>query len=350
MVLQNLVLITLAMECGLLLAIIYLSEILKQALSAPVLLRLVANTADRLSTRRLLAAFSLQQKISAHASRFSRDHVQNPSQRSGGRMGRILRVLVAEDLPANRVLLLKILRKQGYVVAVARDGKEAVELAQRGRFDLVLMDVQMPKMDGVEAAKAIRKRTGDSHIPIVAITALTTLADRQRCLAAGMDGYLAKPVEPQRLLELIDSVTTVPRKTMSSDPKGGKAMPPTTSLPGGSTIGADPAVYDLEATLRRLGGDTNLLGDLVALYDEDSPALIQRLADGIKAADGNVVRHSAHSLRGLAANFGAAALSRPLLGLEEAGNSGRLEEAPILLETVRLESAKLQESLSPYRR
>jgi CheY-like chemotaxis protein len=305
---------------------------------------------DRLQSYPLIV-FSLQQKTSADPSRFSPAHFQNPQPtRSRLPHRKILRVLVAEDLAANRELLLNILRKQGYVVAVARDGKEAVELARHGHFDLVLMDIQMPEMDGLEATQAIRNSSKDSYIPIVAVTALSTPADRQRCLAAGMDGYVAKPVERKRLLELIDRVTTVPGNTMTTDPKGDKAMPPIAQSPTGNPPSASAAVYDLEGTLRRLGGDKNLLADLVALYDEDSPSLIQRLAEAVHAEQGSAVRHSAHSLRGLASNFGAAALARPLLQLEEAGNSGELADAPHLLEAVRLESTKLQDSLSPYRR
>ena len=113
---------------------------------------------------------------------------------------------------------------------------------------------------------------------------------------------------------------------------------------------APQTVFDLDGTLRRLGGDETLLADLVQLYDEDSPELISRLIEGVDNHRGDDVRHAAHSLRGLAANFGAAALSEPLLHLEEAAIQGRMDEAETLLNQVRRESARLQQSLTPHHR
>lgn len=113
---------------------------------------------------------------------------------------------------------------------------------------------------------------------------------------------------------------------------------------------APQTVFDLDGTLRRLGGDEALLADLAQLYDEDSPELISRLVEGVENHRGDDVRHAAHSLRGLAANFGAAALSEPLLHLEEAAIQGRMEEAEMLLNQVRRESARLQQTLAPHHR
>jgi two-component system sensor histidine kinase/response regulator len=113
---------------------------------------------------------------------------------------------------------------------------------------------------------------------------------------------------------------------------------------------APQTVFDLDGTLRRLGGDEMLLADLVQLYDEDSPELISRLSAGIEKHRGDDVRHAAHSLRGLAANFGASALTEPLLHLEEAAIQGRMDEAETLLNQVRRESARLQETLAAHHR
>lgn len=111
-----------------------------------------------------------------------------------------------------------------------------------------------------------------------------------------------------------------------------------------------PTVFDSDGTLRRLGGDTSLLSDLVQLYDEDSPALLTRIAAGVQTRRSEEIRHAAHSLRGLAANFGASALSDPLLHLEEAAMEGRLDDALNLLNQVQQESARLQKALAGHRR
>jgi CheY-like chemotaxis protein len=117
------------------------------------------------------------------------------------------RILIAEDVPTNQMLLLNILKAGGHSVDLARDGVEAVELAREFEFDLVLMDVQMPRMDGLQATAAIRKLNRDHPLLIVAMTARRAAGDRETCLAAGMDVFLAKPINGPKLLELINQLT-----------------------------------------------------------------------------------------------------------------------------------------------
>lgn len=124
--------------------------------------------------------------------------------------GRKLRVLLAEDNPINQILATRLLEKQGHSVTVANDGREAVTMLQGAapdRFDIVLMDIQMPQMDGFEATVAIRKseESNGRHLPIVAITAHAMKGDQERCLAAGMDGYVSKPIQPKELFRVIES-------------------------------------------------------------------------------------------------------------------------------------------------
>jgi CheY-like chemotaxis protein len=122
---------------------------------------------------------------------------------------RKLRVLLAEDNAINRKLAVRLLEKCGHSVTVAMDGVEAVAAVREGEFDLVLMDVQMPNMDGLEATAAIRalERGTDRHIPIVAMTAHAMKGDQERCLAAGMDNYISKPIQPDRMMEVIAQAT-----------------------------------------------------------------------------------------------------------------------------------------------
>jgi CheY-like chemotaxis protein len=117
-----------------------------------------------------------------------------------------LRVLLAEDNAVNRVLAVRLLEKRGYAVSVAENGREAVTALEKGTFDIVLMDVQMPEMDGFQATSAIREReaNSDGHVPIVALTAFALKGDEQRCLSAGMDAYVSKPLRTDELFATIE--------------------------------------------------------------------------------------------------------------------------------------------------
>jgi CheY-like chemotaxis protein len=119
-----------------------------------------------------------------------------------------LRILLAEDNPVNQTLAMRLLEKHGHHVVLARHGREAIERIERERFDLVLMDVQMPELDGLEATVAIRdkEKTTGGHLPIVAMTAHAMQGDKERCLAAGMDGYIAKPINVKELFRVVHAL------------------------------------------------------------------------------------------------------------------------------------------------
>lgn len=124
-------------------------------------------------------------------------------------ISRNLHILIAEDNPINQKLAVRLLQKQGYTSAVANNGREAVEAWARQPFDAILMDMMMPEMDGLEATLAIRERekTTGAHIPIIAITANAMVGDREKCLAAGMDEYVSKPVDVTKLYEALNRLT-----------------------------------------------------------------------------------------------------------------------------------------------
>ena len=118
-----------------------------------------------------------------------------------------LRILLVEDNPANQKLATYILQDRGHIVEIAGDGREAICLTEQNRYDVILMDVQMPGMDGLEATAAIRKREdGGSRVPIIAMTAHAMKGDRERCLAAGMDGYLSKPIDAHEMIALVETL------------------------------------------------------------------------------------------------------------------------------------------------
>jgi CheY-like chemotaxis protein len=130
-----------------------------------------------------------------------------------------LRVLLAEDNPVNQVLAVRLLEKQHHKVTVARTGAEAVAAVKQGGFDLVLMDVQMPEMDGLEATGIIREWEGTAggHLPIVAVTAHAIKGDEERCLRAGTDAYISKPINPKQLFEVISRLSATERSGPAKD-------------------------------------------------------------------------------------------------------------------------------------
>jgi CheY-like chemotaxis protein len=117
----------------------------------------------------------------------------------------LVNVLLAEDTPTNQLLVVHALERRGHRVQVAADGRNAVERASTGEFDVILMDLQMPEMDGFQATAAIRALPGLAHVPIIALTAHAMVGDRERCIAAGMDGYLPKPLDLRQLVDLVES-------------------------------------------------------------------------------------------------------------------------------------------------
>lgn len=209
---------------------------------------------------------------------------------------RSLAVLLAEDTVANQKVVLSILGKRGHRVTVAENGREAVEQYAPGKFDVILMDIQMPLVDGLQATQAIRQmeRGAARQTPIIAMTAHAMRGDKERCLAAGMNGYIAKPINVHELLALTerfgesydDATGAAVRKLNESD-----------ELPDGGV--------DLNAALARLDGDGMLLQELVALFLTDAPTLWEQLQQAVTQGDAAEAEHTAHSLKGLAANFNA---------------------------------------------
>ena len=258
---------------------------------------------------------------------------------------RPLRILLAEDTPANQRLATTLLGRRGHAVDVAGNGREAVELANRRHYDLVLMDLSMPVMDGFQATAAIRSLAGGASSPDVAILALTAHAmrgDRERCLRAGMDGYLTKPIDVDSFLQ------TVERFATCLDAAGPDGRPPAARDDGRHTreeVPLDEPIYDRTATLKRLGGSEELFRDLIGFFLEDAPGLLEQLRAGLLNDDPAAVERAAHSLKGLVANCGGLPASAAAARVETIGREGRLAEAPELVERLVAELDRLREAL-----
>jgi CheY-like chemotaxis protein/HPt (histidine-containing phosphotransfer) domain-containing protein len=226
---------------------------------------------------------------------------------------RPLRILSAEDTPVNQTLTVRMLEKQGHSVRVVGDGRAAVEALSQEAFDLVLMDIQMPVMDGLEATAVIRQqeKARGTYTPIIAMTAHAMQADRERCLAAGMDDYIAKPVKAAELSAAIGRLTV---DAVRSDAPA--VNPP----------------IDLPAALGIVEGDRELLRDLLTLFLEDYPKSIAELHDAISSGDAQRIERLAHNLKGAVGSFAAQAAHTLAYDLECRGRQGMIENASEVLQ------------------
>ena len=228
-------------------------------------------------------------------------------------------ILLAEDTPASSELIRRILVKRGHHVVVAADGCATIEHCRRQRFDVILMDVQMPTVDGFQATAAIRAMANDHgpvatspQVPIIAVTAYAMPGDEDRCLAAGMDAYLSKPVAAERMLRLVEEQAAAHRSATRAmgpeDPPGefpGDQPCCHKGTPEMEIAGETSPLLDLKAALGRLGGDQELLESLISMFLSDAPELLERA--GVCLANNNMAegKRAVHSLKGLASNFGA---------------------------------------------
>jgi len=222
-----------------------------------------------------------------------------------------LRVLLAEDNIVNQQLAVRLLEKRGIEAFVVGDGREAVEALQKQRFDLVLMDVQMPEMDGFEATAVIRAQEAETgaHLPIIAMTAHAMKGDRERCLAAGMDAYVAKPIRPEELFEAIDAVTRT---------SGSRNEQPARQMEG---------VLDRAAALAQMDGDDHLLAEMAGLLLQDCPKQLSAIRAAVAHDDSKLVERTAHKLKGSLGIFGAKEGFEAALRLETMAGGGDLTRA-----------------------
>jgi CheY-like chemotaxis protein len=209
---------------------------------------------------------------------------------------RRLRILVAEDNAVNQQVARALLVKRGHDVDVVANGHEAIVALRKGRYDVVLMDVQMPEMDGLQATREARAIPGCERLPIVAVTAHAFAEDRAKFLAAGMSGVVTKPFKPHQLFAAVE----------------GWAPPPEPEAAAGLSVGGPPPPLDLPALRAslRAGGVEDMLASLVASFLKDAPGRLAGIEDAVRAGDAKRIRLAAHAYRSSAAQLGAAATWR----------------------------------------
>jgi PAS domain S-box-containing protein len=272
-----------------------------------------------------------------------------PCDQAGARVGRPLHVLLVEDNATNQMLAVTLLEKEGHMVDTAQNGKEALTALASRTFDLVLMDVQMPVMDGFEATARIREqeRSTGQHIPIVAMTAHAMKGDRQRCLAAGMDGYVSKPIHAS---ELYAALATFAPSGSASKRTGLLARPIKASdsgqMPRLATAQIPPRIIDRAALLTRVGGREDRLRMIVQIFLDESSKLIAELKDAIAKGDGSRLQAAAHSFKGAVGFFGAPEVVDAVVALESMGQSGELSAAAEAYRQLEDEFLKLKPELT----
>jgi PAS domain S-box-containing protein len=278
-------------------------------------------------------------------------HVDAPHKRAARPPARQLRVLVAEDVPPNQKLVATILRKRGHVMELANDGHEAVEAASLSNFDVMLLDIQMPTMDGFQAAAAIRAMPREGPPPrLVAMTAYTMRGDVERCLAAGFDDYLGKPFKAEELISVVERIAD--QAVVADSAHGPKpAHEPRISYRVTATRfdeAHDNARHLADARKRCF--DETMFQEMVDFFFQESPSLLRQMP--IACQQGNAVElvRVAHRLKATVVYLGTPAASHAVVRVEEIGMSGNLAEALPAIEQLEVEMELLKNVLAPCRR
>jgi signal transduction histidine kinase/DNA-binding response OmpR family regulator len=252
---------------------------------------------------------------------------------------RRLRVLLAEDNAVNQRVAVQVLQKMGHRADAVANGKEAIEALRLVPYDLVLMDCQMPEMDGFEATEAIRSPASgvrNPRIPIIALTAHAMKGDRERCLAAGMNDYVTKPIHPAELSAAI-------ARQMSGRES--------TDLDDTTTVSrrVPELCFDREALLERLGNDESLIPEILGLFLEEMPNLLNQVKSALADGDGAKLERLAHSIKGSSATVAAPSLRDAAFELETAAKKRDLDRAPLLVERLERDFERFSETVAQIR-
>jgi len=265
-------------------------------------------------------------------------HAEIPAEpRTPSRPSSAARVLVVDDNATNQQVAAAILRKLGHQADIAANGAEALDALRHADYDVVLMDCEMPQMDGYETSRRIRLCSSgvrNPAIPILAVTAHALRGDREKCLAAGMNDYVPKPIDPAHL----DAAMTNLLPCLAS--------PPAQSIPAGSRSPDSPVAFDENELVARLSGDRTLARDIIVGFLNDAPAQLRALKKLIEVGDAKGVSLQAHSLKGAAATVSAPAVRQVSLQLEQAAAAGNLPPATSLLTELTQQLEKFRTALT----
>jgi CheY-like chemotaxis protein len=248
-----------------------------------------------------------------------------PSDHEASSEVRPLEVLLAEDSPYNQKLAFGVLQRRGHRVTLANNGREAVDAVRKHRFDIILMDLQMPEMDGLQATQIIRSREQetDRHVPIVAMTAQAMEGVRERCLECGMDDYLVKPVRAKELIAAVESADS-PLPVADKESAAQQS-----ELPA--------AEFDWSCAMAVVDGDEELLAEVIQAFLEECPTLMAAICAACMQQDSAALQLSAHTLKGALRTFGESPGVEAARRLETMGHEGRFDQAEVCCERLQKE-------------
>ncbi len=261
-----------------------------------------------------------------------------------------LKILLVEDGLVNQRVATGLLTRHGHDVVVAVNGRAAVQAWERDRFDLVLMDLQMPVMDGIEATTLIRQQEREQRLhrtPILAMTAAAMKGDRERCLQAGMDGYLSKPIRAEELIQTIHALAITPRHDARGNgrpPKTPASNEPVCECTRKSTP-SRTAVLNLDAAARHIGGGREEVVQMAQVLLEECPKLVRQIDDALKRADAADLQRAAHTLKSSVDVFDANSAFQAAWRLEQLCQCGNLADAARAVESLKHEIAALTTAL-----
>jgi len=242
-----------------------------------------------------------------------------------------LKILVAEDTPFNQTFILRLLEKNGFHPTLVENGQQAVDRFDPDTFDIILMDVQMPEMDGFEATREIRKleKQSGGHIPVIAMTAYATEGDRERCLAAGMDAYVSKPISAAKLFKAIEVLIAPEESAQSTDGQKGDSL-------------------NKDSLIKSFENDHSLLQELVEIFISDYPQMLASLRKSLQATDAKTFSRTAHSLKGMLRNFQAEAAADTAFDLEKRGQQGQLDGVDQIIENLAGQLDEIAQKLKDF--
>jgi len=247
-----------------------------------------------------------------------------------------VRILLAEDNIINQKVLISTLRKLGYHADTVANGKEAVKALEMTPYDIVLMDCQMPEMDGYDATGEIRKpesKVLNHQVPVIAITANAMKGDREKCLKAGMDDYLSKPIYPKELSDMLEKWIGEQNSSQQEEATV-RDIEPVQNL------------FDKAGLLDRLMGDQKLANEILGEFLEDAPRKFTALKEALDNGDAPSVQFQAHTIKGQSANMGGEALSETALKIEKAGRAGDLETVKACMTELEAQFDRLKEAMN----
>jgi two-component system sensor histidine kinase/response regulator len=249
---------------------------------------------------------------------------------------RDIRILIAEDNKVNQLVALRVLEKMGFLADIAANGQEAIGALEAQHYDLIFMDVQMPKMDGFAATKLIRSgatKVPDPGIPIIAMTANAMSDDRAKCLAAGMDDYIAKPFSHQTVAEVLE-------RWLAGTPR---AEPASAHFPD-----LTPAIFDSRGLCERTMNDTALILEMIRIFLTETPGKFAALQSALAHGQSEAIAQLAHTIKGTALTIGGNRLAALAVQIETAGKTGTTSVLATLLQLFEAEFGLLNGALAKW--